>query len=173
MIKPAMTYGLLIAAVLIFLELLTWILKVDKSFVTSLIGWATTFTVLYFSLTNWRNRYMGGYARYGQALKTGILFMFFASIIVAFYTVIYLKWIDPGAIDQQIGMLEEQFYQLGYGESEMSAFFDMAVRMKSPGFQFFSGILGGTIGGVIWSLIAAIFVKRENDPFQDAMRGVE
>ena len=173
LLKPAMTYGLFIAAILILLELLIWILRVDKSFFTSLLGWAVTFSVLYISLISWRNKYMGGFVRYGQAFKTGILFMFFASIIVAFYTVIYLKWLDPGAIDQQIGMLEEQFYKQGYGETEMSTTMDLMIRMKSPGFQFFSGILGGTIAGVIWSLIAAIFVKKENDPFQDAMRGVE
>ena len=86
---------------------------------------------------------------------------------------IYYTGIDPDAIDQQIGMMEEQLYQQGFGESQMSAYTDLMIRMKSPGFQFFTGILSGAISGAIWSLIVSLFVKKENDPFQDAMKEVE
>jgi len=173
LLKAAMKYGLLIAAALILLNLLILILKLEKSFVTNLLGWAVTFTALFFSLRQWRDRYMGGYVRYGQSFKAGFLFMFFSSIVVAFFMAIYYTGIDPDAIDQQIGMMEEQLYQQGFGESQMSAYTDLMIRMKSPGFQFFTGILSGAISGAIWSLIVSLFVKKENDPFQDAMKEVE
>jgi drug/metabolite transporter (DMT)-like permease len=168
-LKPAMTYGLIIALVVIILAVLVWVLSLEGSLWMQWVNYAAYFGVLYFCLKNWRDHYHGGYIKYGQALSAGILFMFFASVIYAFYNVIYLKFIDPSAVERMLDIMEEEYYKRGLTEEQVSAAMGFAAKLRGPGMQFFSVIIGTTFVGVILSLIVSIFIRKEGDPFQQAM----
>lgn len=168
-----MTYGLIIALVIIILALLEWITKLDTAKGVTWINWAAYFAVLFFCLRNWRDQHMGGFIRYGQALNAGILFMFFASVIYGFYYVIYIKWLDPTFLERMLDRVEEDYYARGYTEEQVSTFMDIITKLRGTGMQFFSAIIGITLIGVIQSLIVAIFVKKEGDPFKQAMSEIE
>lgn len=172
-LRPAMTYGLIIALVIIILAVLTWITGLDGVKLMQWISWVAYFAVLYFCLKNWRDHYHGGYIRYGQSLSAGILFMFFASVIYAFYNVIYLTWIDPTAVDRMLDIMEEAYYKQGLTEEQVTAMMNFATKLRGPGMQFFSVIIGTTFIGVILSLIVSIFIRREGDPYQQAMSEID
>jgi hypothetical protein len=99
--------------------------------------------------------------------------MFFASVIYGFYNVIYMTWIDPTAVDRMIDLMEEGYYKGGYSEEQVSAAMKFAGKLHSPVMQFFSVIIGTTVIGVIISLIVSIFVKKEGDPYRQAMSEIE
>jgi drug/metabolite transporter (DMT)-like permease len=172
-LRPAMTYGLIIALVIIILAVLSWILNLEGASWLQWINWVAYFVVMYFCLKNWRDQHNGGYIRYGQALSAGILFMFFASVIYAFYNVVYLTWIDPNAVDRILDVLEDDYYKRGFTEEQVTAAMNFATKLKGPGMQFFSVIIGTTFLGVIISLIVSIFIKKEGDPYKQAMSEIE
>jgi drug/metabolite transporter (DMT)-like permease len=172
-LRPAMTYGLIIALVIILLALLTWILDMEGAGWLQWVNWAAYFVALYFCLKNWRDQHNKGYIRYGQALSAGILFMFFASVIYAFYNVIYLTWIDPTAVERMLDIMEEEYYKRGFTEEQVSAMMNFATKLRGPGMQFFSVIIGTTFIGVLISLLVSIFIRREGDPYQQAMSEIE
>ncbi len=172
-LRPAMTYGLIIALVIIILAVAVWISGIEGAAWIQWITWAVYFAVLYFCLKNWRDQYNGGYIKYGKALSAGILFMFFASIIYGFYNVIYLTWIDPHAVDRMLDLMEDQYYKRGLNEEQVSAAMSFAGKLHGPGMQFFSVIIGTTFLGVILSLIVSIFIKKEGDPYQQAMSEIQ
>jgi len=172
-IRPAMTYGLIIALIIIILAVLVWVLGLEGAAWMQWINWVAYFGALYFCLKNWRDHYLGGYIRYGQALSAGILFMFFASVIYAFYNVIYLKWIDPSAVERMLDIMEEAYYKRGLPEEQVAAAMEFGAKLRTPGMQFFSVIIGTTFIGVIISLIVSIFIRKEGDPFNQAMSGIE
>jgi drug/metabolite transporter (DMT)-like permease len=172
-LKPAMSYGLIIALVIIIIAVLTWILGIEGARWMQWINWASYFAVLYFCLKNWRDHYNGGYLRYGQSLSAGILFMFFASVIYAFYNVIYLTWIDPTAVTRMLDIIEEEYYKRGFTEEQISTYMGFATKLRGPGMQFFSVIIGTTFIGVILSLIVSIFIRKEGDPYKQAMSEIE
>jgi drug/metabolite transporter (DMT)-like permease len=172
-LRPAMTYGLIIALVIIIIAIVVWIFNLESAHWIQWINRAAYFVVLYFCLKNWRDKYNGGYIRYGQALSAGILFMFFASVIYAFYNVIYLTWLDPNAVEKMLNIMEEEYYKRGFTEEQISAAMDFAAKLRGPGMQFFSVIIGTTFVGVILSLILSIFIRREGDPYQRAMSEIE
>jgi drug/metabolite transporter (DMT)-like permease len=172
-LKPAMTYGLIIALVIIILALLFWITGLEGKGGLQWINWAAYFGALYVCLKNWRDNHNGGYIKYGQALSAGILFMFFASIIYAFYNVLYLTLIDPSAVTRMLEIMEEEYYKKGFTEEQISSMMTFASKLRGPGMQFFSVIIGTTFIGVIISLIVSIFVRKEGDPFTQDMRGIE
>jgi drug/metabolite transporter (DMT)-like permease len=172
-LRPAMTYGLIIALVIIILAVIIWMFNLETIRVVRWITWGAYFGVLFACLKNWRDQHNGGYIRYGQALSAGILFMFFASVIYAFYNVIYLTWLDPTAVEKMLDIMEEEYYRRGFTEEQVSAAMGFASKLRSPGMQFFSVIIGTTFLGVILSLIVSIFVRKEGDPYQQAMSGIE
>ncbi|MFA6127767.1 MAG: DUF4199 domain-containing protein [Bacteroidales bacterium] len=172
-LKPAMTYGLIIALVVIILAVLIWVISLEGNVWMQWVTYAAYFGVLYFCLKNWRDHYHGGYIKYGQALSAGILFMFFASVIYAFYNVIYLKFIDPSAVERMLDIMEEEYYKRGLTEEQVSAAMGFAAKLRGPGMQFFSVIIGTTFIGVILSLIVSIFIRKERDPYQQAMSEIE
>ena len=110
-LRPAMTYGLIIALVIIILAVLVWIIGLEGAGWMQWFNGVAYFVVLYFCLKNWRDHYNGGYIRYGQALSAGILFMFFASVIYGFYNVIYMTLIDPAIVDRMLYKMEEGYYK--------------------------------------------------------------
>lgn len=171
--RPAMTYGLIIALVIIILAVLSWIFGLEGVWWMQWTNWLAYFVVLYFCLKNWRDQHNGGYIKYSKALSAGILFMFFASIIYAFYNVIYLTWIDPQAVERMLNMMEEQYYRRGFTEEEVAAAMAFGSKLKGTGMQFFSVIIGTTFLGVIISLIVSIFIRKEDDPYRQAMSEIE
>ena len=172
-LRPAMTYGLIIALVMIILAILGWIIGLEGKGWLQWFIWVAYFVVLYLCLKNWRDHFNGGYIRYGQALSAGILFMFFASIIYAFYYVIYLTWIDPTALDRMLDIMEEAYYKRGFTEEQVSTTMNFMTKLHGPGMQFFSAIIGTTFLGVILSLIVSIFIRKEGDPYNQAMSEIE
>ncbi len=172
-LKPAMTYGLIIALVIIILAISVWVFGLESAWWMQWINWAAYFVVLYFCLKNWRDQHNGGYIRYGKALSAGILFMFCASIIYAFYNMIYLTWIDPKAIEYMLSIMEDEYYKRGFTEEQVSAAMSFAAKLHNPGMQFFSVIISTTFLGVIISLVVSIFIKKEGDPYQQAMSEID
>ena len=172
-LRPAMTYGLIIALVMIILAVLSWIIGLEGKGWLQWFNWVAYFAALFLCLKNWRDHFNGGYIRYGQSLSAGILFMFFASIIYAFYNVIYLTWIDPTAVDRMLDIMEEAYYKQGLTEEQVSTAMNFATKLHGPGMQFFSAIIGTTFLGVILSLIVSIFIRKEGDPYKQAMSEIE
>jgi drug/metabolite transporter (DMT)-like permease len=172
-LKPAMTYGLIIALVYIILAVLVWIIGLEGKGWMQWVNWVAYFAVLYYCLKNWRDHYNGGYIRYGQSLSAGILFMFFASVIYAFYNVVYMTWIDPTSVERMLDIMEEEYYKRGLSEEQVTSMMEFGSKLRGPGMQFFSVIIGTTFIGVIISLIASIFIRKEGDPYQQAMSEIE
>jgi drug/metabolite transporter (DMT)-like permease len=172
-LKPAMTYGLIIALVIIILAVLTFIFSLESSRWMQWINWVGYFVALYFCLKNWRDSFLGGYIRYGQSLSAGILFMFFASVIYGFYFVIYLKFIDPSYVERMLSIMEEEYYKRGMTEEQVAPLMDLLTKFHGPGMQFFSVIFGTTFVGVIISLLVSIFIRKEGDPYKQAMSEIE
>ena len=124
-------------------------------------------------MKNWRDHYCDGIITYSQALGYGVRVMFFASIVFAAYNVVYFNILEPESVEKSLDIVEEQFYSLGYSEERIQDSVAMARSLQTPFFQAFSSILSTTFLGLMVSLIVAVFVRREGDPYQTAMRDIE
>jgi hypothetical protein len=49
----------------------------------------------------------------------------------------------------------------------------LLAKLQGPGMQFFWGIVGTTFTGVILSLIVSIFIRKEGDPYKQAMSEID
>jgi len=99
--------------------------------------------------------------------------MFFASIIYSFYHMVFLNWISPETVEASLEVIEETYYNMGLSDDRIEQTMVLARKLQTPVWQVITSIAGTTFTGFIISLIVAIFIKREGDPFQSTMKGID
>jgi len=168
-----MNHGLIIGLILIVMSVLVGVLKIGAGRLFQYLNWAIIIGSVYYSMKTWRDQYCGGIIKYSQALGYGVRVMFFASIIYGFYSMIYMNWINPEAVNERLALMEESYYLMGFNDQQIELNMEMAKRLQTPGWQVFTTVIGTTFTGFIISLIVAFFVRKEGDPFQSAMDQVQ
>ena len=166
--RPLLTYGLIVAAVLISLNFLIWALHLD------IIGWvrwanrAIIFTTIYLVFKHHRDAHLGGILAYWKAVKTGTIIFLLASLGLGLYNILYFTYIDPDAINRALVALEETYIAFGFTDAQVDAFVGLADdMMRKPMWQIFSTAFQTTLQGLFFSLIAGLFVHRKDpDPFK-------
>ena len=138
-----------------------------------LVSWAIYGIFVYFTIKIYRERFLSGKISYGQALWAGTRTGLWAGIVVGAYLFIYLKFINQGYLEEMIASVQEAYLQSGMSASQVEDF-DEVIRMGvTPGMMIFSGILTVGLGAFVFSLIISAFLKKEGDPFDEAMKNIE
>ena len=105
---------------------------------------------------------LGGFMTYGQALRTGVLTMLFASVLSGIYTYLLYAFIDPTIPRQLRRYTEEQLIRQGnVPEDQIGAAVDFMAKFQTPVMAFVVTIVGGLLIGLIISLITSIFTQKK------------
>lgn len=97
---------------------------------------------------------------YGRALGAGVLVALFAALFGTVFQLLYQNVINPDMIEvimqQQAAAMEAK----GLGSQQIEQAQKFMKMMFHPAIQFVTGILFGTLWGVLVALVAAAFLKR-------------
>jgi len=170
--KTAASHGLVVGMLLVFIAIIIWIGDVGATGGMRILNWFVVIGSIYYSMKIWRDKFNGGIIKFSQALGFGVAVMFLASIVFGFYNIIYMNYLEPNSVVESMDLLEETYYEMGFSEEKVALAMETAGALQTPLFQAFSTVFGTTFLGFIVSLIVALFVRREGDPFQDAMKNV-
>ena len=124
--------------------------------------------MLYYLVKSYRDNYLHGYITYGQAVGAGVVIFIYYAVISAIFTYILFKFIDPDLTAKQLAMTEEILLQKGVPQEAIDAGMSVQRKMMVPEIMAPFSILGNIFTGVIMSLLAAIFVRKEGNPLIDA-----
>jgi hypothetical protein len=138
-----------------------------------IMSWLIYLLFLYWSGVQYRNQYMGGFISYGKAFVYGVKLMVLASVIIGFAYLLLFKFIDPGLTEVIKAEAQEAYLSMGFSEKVVEELSQSLDMISNPWFLMFSHVFTGLLYGSFLSLIVAIFVKRQGDPFQEAMKTVE
>jgi Protein of unknown function (DUF4199) len=160
--KSAMSYGLYYGILSIVLSV---ILYAAGLMIASWVQWisiAIMIAVILLIQMHYRKT-IGGFITYGQSLGIAVASMFCASFLIAIFTYILYKFIDPGLIDQINMFTEEKMAQGGKMTQEQ---IDMAMsfskKFQTPPVIAISQIFSLPLIGLIIGAISSIFVKKES-----------
>ena len=86
----------------------------------------------------------------------------FFGIIVVIYTIMLVTVIDPSYVEHAQALAAEQLYAAGnLTEQQIDQALELSAKMmRNPWLIFFSGIFASALEGLIISLIAGIFIRR-------------
>ena len=161
--KFAMNYGSVLGLFLMLIALTLWALGVDeqRSVIPSILNNMVIIGFLIYSIIQYRDNFNDGFISYGSSLKLGTSVAFFSSILMAFYTFIYITYLDPDMLANILKTTEQAVLQTNpdISEEELDLALEMTGNLTQPHWLMIMGVLSGTFMGFFFSAIISFFVK--------------
>lgn len=158
-------YGVIIALAIIVFSLILFLLNLAKGSGLEYLSYLILLAGLFLAQINFRNKYQGGFITYGKAFTLGMLTSIFLSVIMGIYTYIFFQYIDPGAMEEAMTIVEQKMMDQGLSDMQIEEGMAIAGKFQSVGMYTVFAIVGNFLIGMIFSLITAIFVKKEDTEF--------
>jgi hypothetical protein len=162
LLKSAMNGGLITGGVLIVYYLILYILNLSTSQAAGYLSIIVLGAVIFILAKNYRDKDLKGIIAYGNALGFSVLIGFFASVLLAFFIFLELKFLDSGLIEKQMEILRQKYAEAGMSEDMIEKSMFIAKKFMTPVMSAVFTTLTFTFYSFIVSLITSIFIKKEN-----------
>ena len=164
--KFAMHYGAYLGLGLIVISFTVYFLGLEeqKSIIPSLLNNFLIIGAITYSIIMYRDNLNNGLISYSISLKIGTSVVFFASVILAFYTYIFVAFINPEYLENIIKIAEQEILNSDpeISDEDLDLALSMTQKMFQPQWMATLSVLGGTFMGFFYSLIISFFVKKED-----------
>lgn len=156
--------GVVISIILVIFKLVLFLLDVDEQSYLQFIYYIIFALGLVWAMYSVRNNRLDGFATYGKAFTIGLYASIAVAVVMALYTYIYMKYIDPAFVNNMLSQAEDKMIEANpnMSEDELNRALEMTKMFMQPGIMSIFSIFGSLITGSILSLIIAIFVRRES-----------
>ena len=162
--SSSLTAGVLVSVALIIFKLVLFLLDVDnESYIQ--FGYYIVFALgLAWAIYSVRNSKLDGFATYGKAFMIGLYASISIAVIMAFYTYVFMKFIDPGMFNDMLSQTEDKMIESNpeMSDEDLNKALEMAKMFMQPGLMSIFSIFGSLITGALFSLVIAIFAKNES-----------
>lgn len=176
--KPSMfistlKHGVLLGIALIVYALILYLFDATYAKVLPNLSFLIIAIGLFLAAKAYRDKALDGSMSYGKALGYSFVVLIFASLLNAIYSYIFNKFIDPEMMAKGLEMVREELYSQGLPEEQLDMTMSWQEKIFQPGIGAIMGFFGMLIFGFIISLITSIFVKKQGDPYQEAMQDID
>ncbi|MDA7578093.1 DUF4199 domain-containing protein [Flavobacteriales bacterium] len=162
--KFAMNYGTVLGLILALIASVFWMIGIEEreSIIPSLTNNLLIIGFLFYSITNYRDSIGSGFIAYSSSLKLGTSIAFFSSVIMAFYTFMYITYLNPEMLANISDMTEQTILQTNpeVSEEELEMALEISSQLMQPHFLMIMGVLGDTFMGFLFSAVISFFVKK-------------
>ncbi len=161
---PSFLPGVYLGLALIIFTLLVYLINIDLQSPIKYISYVIMIAGLTISIVTFRNNQMDGYITYGKAFSVGFYTGLFASIIAGIFTVIYVQYIDTELISNILAIAEENMLEQrpDMTNEQLEQALSMTEIFTTPIMMGVMGFISNVILSAVFSLIIAIFAKRED-----------
>ena len=162
----AMMHGLYLGLALVLNNLVFYIIGDPFSNVTGILSYAIMIGGIGFAMWTFAKLNTEEGLPYSRALGLGTLVALFGSILLAFFTYVLYKYIEPGLIDKLLASMEEKLLAGGYKDDAVESMLSVQKKFLTPALLSFGQVFGIALMGFLFSLILAIIFKKEaENPF--------
>ncbi len=161
----ALRYGLIYSGINIFFSLIMFVTDLNRAgldWLNSLVGLIIPVVCIYLAVKEYKAGVEGGYMKFSEVFKKGILICLVGGVIVAGYLVLYTSVIDPDFMDFMMQQQVEKMQEQGMSEDMIEMAINQSAKFQTPFWMFTWGLLGSLIMGSIVSLIMAAVLKKNN-----------
>ena len=162
--KHALIYGAYITVVLIVISLAFYVLDLFGQNWTGYVSYAVLLFGVVLSSYHYRDKYLGGTITYGQSFMTGFLTALFAAIGSGVFTYIFMSLMPPEFIQNMLQQAEDKMFESNpeLTDEQIDMAMGMTKKFMNPGMMAGMAFLAYTFFGLIFSLLASIFIKKED-----------
>ncbi len=162
--KHALVYGAYVTVVLIVLSLAFYVFDFYGQDWTAYLSYAILLLGVVISSYHYRDNHMGGFITYGQSFMTGFLTALFAAIGVGIFSYIFMSLMPPEFFTNMLNMAEDSIYEKypDFTDEQVEVALSYQKKLMNPTMMSIVSFLAFTFFGLIFSLLASIFIKRED-----------
>jgi hypothetical protein len=165
--KSNLTNGLILGLAGIVYTLVIYFLNLTFNKAQGIVFYVILVVLLYLLLKSYRDNYLHGQITYGQSVGAGAIIFLYYALIMAVFTYILYTVVDAGLIDKQLAFVRETMEKKGTPEAAIDTAMSIQAKIMKPAIMAPFSILGNMILGIILSLLASIFIKKEGNPLID------
>lgn len=166
--KANFTNGMIMGLAGVIFTLIIWILDLTFNKTVPYLFLVISLFLLYYFIKSYRDNYLHGIITYGQSVGAGVIIYLYYSIIMAVFSYLLYTVIDPDLTGRMIAFVEEQLRASGrIPEESIETTMRIQKKFLQPEITAPFSILSNMFYGVVLSLIAAIFTKKEGNPLID------
>jgi hypothetical protein len=171
--KPALNYGLMLGLAIIIIAVLLFIFNLHLKSYTNYIYYVFIIAFLIWGVKSYRDNSLNGVISYGKALGFSTIIVLIASLIFGIYSYLLISIIDPDYIEKMLALAEEKLLKQGIPDDQIEMGLSLQKKMMFPFLMSFFSFLGMMFWGFIIALITSAFLKKEGDPYQNAMQDID
>jgi len=161
---PALQFGLLTGLAMVVYTLVLYLAGVDVHSYWNLLSYALFIGGLLWGITSIREKQLEGVMSYGKAFGVGFWITLFAAVVLGIFAYFYLKDINPGALADATAKAEDKILASNpdISDADLQKALGMVKVFTNPIMSAVTQFISNLIAGTIFSLIIAIFAKRED-----------
>jgi hypothetical protein len=159
--KHAFINGLIVGLAMIIYSVILYILGMTENQTAEWGSYIILIIGIVITTKSFRDKANNGFLTYGKGFTYGLVISIVASVLVAIYSFLYLKMIDPDAIQRALIMAEETMIERGLPDEQIEQAMNITKRMMTPLFMTLTSLLWTAIVGIVASLIIAAIFKKE------------
>lgn len=171
--KNCMNFGAIAGFAIIIVTVILYFLNIQENNFVAILIYIVLITVIIIGTKHFKNNVQNGNITYGRALGSGTLISLFASIIVAFYMFIFLKFVDTDAMEKIYSVIEEKMYTQGLPDDQIEMALEMTKKFTTPFTIALGTVFSYTFWGFLFSLITSAFLKKKTNSYDAAMAEIE
>jgi len=161
--KHSLMYGIYTGAALIVLSLVFYVLDLYTENWASWFSYAALLAGVVMASIHYRDKYNNGLITYGQSVSAGFLTALFAGVVASIYTYIFMTFVGEEFAQTMLAIVEEKTIASNpeISDEELDMILDWTGRMFQPTWLTIMGLLSNAGMGLVFALIASIFIKKE------------
>jgi hypothetical protein len=161
---PSFVNGMIVAVLLVIFKLVLFLMDVDDQSYLQFGNYIIFALGLTWAMYSVRNNRLDGYATYGKAFMIGFYASLGIAVVVAIYTFVFMKYIDPGMINDILSQAEDKMIESNpdMTDDELNKALEITKMIMQPGLMSVISVFISLLTGTIFSVVIAIFAKKES-----------
>ncbi|MFU8842985.1 MAG: DUF4199 domain-containing protein [Bacteroidales bacterium] len=162
--KHTFQSGIFLGIALIILSLLFYVLDMHTQRWTGFISYGALLIGIIYASVTYRDKFKNGLITYGQSFSTGFYTGLFAAVIISLFTGIFVAAMGEQYIESLLQQSEETILKSNpdITDDQLDMALNISKRMMHPVWLSIISFAGFLIFTVIFSLIASVFIKKED-----------
>ncbi len=173
LMSNSLKYGLFTGIAAVLVALLLYVTDLNAATWAQYISLVVVLGGVIVGTLAFRDKCNGGYLSYGRSLGSGVLISVVVGLIMSIYTYFFFSFFDPSQLLKMSQLAEEQLLQKGLTEDQVDQAMSMTRMFMTPVFMAISVLFSMLLWGTVFSLIASIFIKKNNDSFEQVFPNTE
>jgi len=170
--KIALNYGLYLGIASVLVSVIMYAIgkQHEQDWKTGVLSFLIMVTIIVLGIKKYKE-FNGGFMTLGQALKTGIGIALIGGVISIAYTLIFITFIEPDALEQGMEIARQKMLDNpNLSEEQVDAQMEMAKKFSGPGMIAGFGLLWTIFLGFVISLISTIGLQKLCNPISFYMK---